>query len=127
MRSRRREHLARAFEFRANLTQKERFQVEASYFKGRGEYEQAVQTLTAATNLFPSDGDARYELALAYRDAGQGPKAVEQLELTLKNAPLTTAAYGDLVSPARAQRRARRERSGDLRCRSQTKRQQPEA
>ena len=92
-----REHLSRAFEFRANLTQKERFQVEASYFKGRGEYEQAVQTLTAATNLFPSDGDARYELALAYRDAGQASKAVEQLELTLKNAPLTTAAYGDLV------------------------------
>ena len=92
-----REHLSRAFEFRANLTQKERFQVEASYFKGRGEYDQAVQTLTAATNLFPSDGDARYELALAYRDAGQASKAVEQLELTLKNAPLTTAAYGDLV------------------------------
>lgn len=92
-----REHLTQAYEFRNSLTQKERFHVEASYFKGRGEYEKAVDTLTAATNLFPTDGEARYELALAYRDAGETSKAIEQLEITLKNAPLTTAAYSDLV------------------------------
>ncbi|MEO6213683.1 MAG: protein kinase [Vicinamibacterales bacterium] len=92
-----REHLLQAYGHRESLTQKERFQVEASYFKGRGEYEKAVETLTAATNLFPSDGEARYELALALRDSGDTRRATEQLELTLKNAPLTTAAYGDLV------------------------------
>jgi len=92
-----REHLARAYQFRANLTQKERFHVEASYFKGAGEYEKAVESLTAATNLFPAHGEARYELALAHRDAGDTRKAVEQLELTLSTAPLTTAAYGELV------------------------------
>ena len=92
-----REHLSRAYEFKANLTQKERFQVEASYFRSRGEYERAVQTLVAATSMFPSDGDARYDLALAYRDSGQLPPAIEQLELTVKSAPLVTDAYGELV------------------------------
>ena len=48
-----REHLAQAYRFRSKLTQKEGFQVEASYFKGQGEYAKAVETLTAATNLFP--------------------------------------------------------------------------
>jgi tetratricopeptide (TPR) repeat protein/predicted Ser/Thr protein kinase len=92
-----REHLSRAYEFKSNLTQKERFQVEASYFRSRGEYERAVQTLVAATSVFPADGDARYDLALAYRDNGQLAPAIEQLELTVKNTPLVTDAYGELV------------------------------
>jgi Tfp pilus assembly protein PilF len=91
------EHLARAYEHRNSLTENERYHVEASYFKGKGEYEKAVATLTAATSLFPADGDLRYELALAYRDSNETARAIEQLDIILKSAPLTTAAYGDLV------------------------------
>jgi serine/threonine protein kinase/tetratricopeptide (TPR) repeat protein len=91
------DHLARAYEFRSGLTEKERYHVEASYFKGNGEYEKAVSTLTAATSLYPADGELRYELALAARDQGDTARAIEHLEIILSRAPLTTAAYSDLV------------------------------
>ena len=92
-----REHLALAFDHRDKLTQKERLHVEASFYKGRGEYEKAVNTLTAAADLFPSDVQSRYELALAYRDAGQSGKAVEQLEALASDPYYTSLAYGLLA------------------------------
>ena len=91
-----REHLARALEFKANLTQKERFQLEA-----------AITGTAARTNkqcrrsrLRPASSHptgCALQLALAYRDSGQWARAIAQLELTVKNAPLVTAAYGELV------------------------------
>jgi tetratricopeptide (TPR) repeat protein len=92
-----REHLARAYELRNKLTERERRQVEASYFRGRGEYERAAETLSALTAMYPSDGEALYELAIAYRDAGEAAKAAKALETTIARAPHITAAYGDLL------------------------------
>jgi eukaryotic-like serine/threonine-protein kinase len=90
-------HLRRAYDLRESLTEKERYNVEASYHKGVGDYEKAINTLTAATSLFPNDGELRYELALAYRDGGHTAGAIEQLDIIVNTAPLTTVAYGDLV------------------------------
>jgi tetratricopeptide (TPR) repeat protein len=91
------EHLRRAYELRNSLTEKERYNVEASYYKGLGDYERAITTLTAATSLFPNDGELRYELALAYRDGGHAARAIEQLETIVNTAPPISAAYADLV------------------------------
>jgi eukaryotic-like serine/threonine-protein kinase len=93
-----REHLAKAYALRQNLTERERLHVEASYHRGRGEYQLAVDSLTAAVNLFPSDGEARYELAVAHRDNGETQKAIDDLEATLQNDPFVTVAYADLVA-----------------------------
>jgi serine/threonine protein kinase/tetratricopeptide (TPR) repeat protein len=95
--SKEREHLGRSYELRAKLSDRERLHVEASYFKGRGEYERAVESLTALTTLYPNDGEAHYELALAYRDAGDVDKAVQELETVVSESPYVTVAYGDLV------------------------------
>jgi eukaryotic-like serine/threonine-protein kinase len=92
-----RQHLARAYELRQNLTERERRHVEASYFRGEGQYERAVEALTALTTLYPDDGEARYDLAVAYRDAGDLPKAVKALEATIARSPHVTAAYGELL------------------------------
>jgi tetratricopeptide (TPR) repeat protein/tRNA A-37 threonylcarbamoyl transferase component Bud32 len=92
-----RDHLARAYELRQNLTERERRHVEASYFRGQGHYERAVETLSALTALYPGDGDAHYELAIAYRDAGDMRKAVKELETTIERSPHVTGAYGELV------------------------------
>jgi serine/threonine protein kinase/tetratricopeptide (TPR) repeat protein len=92
-----REHLARAYELRASLTDRERLHVEASYLKGRGAYDRAVETLTALTTLYPRDGEAHYELAIAYRDAGHNGKAAGELETVIAESPYVTVAYGDLV------------------------------
>jgi eukaryotic-like serine/threonine-protein kinase len=104
-----REHLERAFEHRDKLSQKERLHVEASYLKGRGEYAKAADTLTAAVNLFPADLESRYELAVAYRDAGQRGKTVEQQEVLAADRYFSVLAYGTLAlqfvrdgDPARA-------------------------
>jgi eukaryotic-like serine/threonine-protein kinase len=91
------EHLEKAYELRDRLTRRERLHVEASYFNGRGEYDKAVTSLEGAMNLFPGDADSRYELALAYRDAGASHRAIELLEDALLASPLTTPAYADLV------------------------------
>jgi eukaryotic-like serine/threonine-protein kinase len=91
------EHLDKAYDLRERLTRRERLHVEASYFNGRGEYDKAVTSLEGAVNLFPGDADSRYELALAYRDAGASPRAIQLLEDALLASPLTTPAYSDLV------------------------------
>ena len=92
-----REHLARAYALRNNLTERERYHVEASYLLGQGKYEEAVNTLTVLTALYPGDGDGRYELAIAHRYAGNMNKAIEELEKTLVGSPFMTVSYGDLV------------------------------
>jgi tetratricopeptide (TPR) repeat protein len=92
-----REHLEQAYKLRERLTRREQLHVEASYFNGAGEYEKAVASLTAAISLFPADADSRYELALAYRDAGYSSEAIKLLEDALEASPLTTGAYGEIV------------------------------
>jgi tetratricopeptide (TPR) repeat protein len=92
-----REHLARAYELRDKLTERERLHVEASYLLGQGKYEEAVGRLTTLTTLYPGDGEARYELAIAYRNAGEMNKAIQELEAMLIQSPYVTGAYGDLV------------------------------
>lgn len=91
------EHLTRAYELRASLTDRERLHVEASYLRGHREYEKAVETLTALTNLYPRDAEARYELALAYRDTASMSMAIQELENVVSESPFVTVAYADLV------------------------------
>lgn len=92
-----REHLEHAYTHRGRLTERERLLVEGSYFQGRGEHEKAIASLTAATNLYPTDSEARYELAIAYRYAGETQQAIERLEEILVTDPMFTVAYGVLV------------------------------
>jgi tetratricopeptide (TPR) repeat protein len=92
-----REHLTRAYELRNNLTERERRHVEASYFRGLGQYERAVASLTALTTLYPDDAEGHYDLAIALRDEGDISKAIKELETTIARAPHVTAAYGELV------------------------------
>jgi eukaryotic-like serine/threonine-protein kinase len=92
-----RAHLSRAYQLRASLTERERRHVEASYLQGNGEYEQAAETLSALAALYPGDGEAHYELAVAYRDAGNMRKAIQELETTIAQSPYVTVAYGELV------------------------------
>ncbi len=92
-----REHLNRAYELRASLTDREMRHVEASYHRGVRQYDKAVETLSALTALYPGDGEAHYELALAYRDNQSPSKAIQELETTIAQSPYVTVAYGELA------------------------------
>jgi tetratricopeptide (TPR) repeat protein len=91
------EHLARAYALRENLNERERHFVEASYYRGQGAYDKALERLATLASLYPDDMEAHYALALAYRDAGSSRRAVEELQEVVQLNPFFTDACGNLV------------------------------
>ncbi len=91
------EHLARAYALRQNLNDRERHFVEASYYRGQGAYDKALDSLATLESLYPDDIEAHYALALAYRDAGSLPKAVVELQEVMRLNPFFADACGHLL------------------------------
>ncbi len=91
------EHLARAYALRDNLNDRERHFVEASYYRGQGAYDKALERLATLASLYPDDIEAHYELALGYRDAGSLRRAVEELHEVMRLNPFFMDACGNLV------------------------------
>ena len=91
------EHLTRAYNLRSTVTDREQRLIEGSYFSARGEYERAVESYDLLASLYPDDPDAHYELALAYLDSGNVPKAEEHLRHVLKLDPFSAPGYTYLV------------------------------
>ena len=91
------EHLARAYNLRNTVTDREQRLIEGSYYSVQGEYEKAVESLVLLVNLYPDDPDANYELALAYLYSGNAADAEKHLRQVLKLNPFSTPAYDYLV------------------------------
>ena len=91
------EHLARAYNLRNTVTDREQRLIEASYYSVQGQYEKAVESLVLLVNLYPDDPDAQYELALAYLYSGNAADAEKYLRQVLKLNPFSTPAYDYLV------------------------------
>lgn len=91
------EHLARAYNLRSTVTDREQRLIEASYYSVQGQYEKAVESLALLVNLYPDDPDVQYELALAYLYSGDAADAEKYLRQVLKLNPYSTPAYDYLV------------------------------
>jgi tetratricopeptide (TPR) repeat protein len=91
------EELTRAYQLRSGVTDRERGLIEAAYYSAQEQYEKQAESLVALVGQYPDDGEARYQLALAYDSLGDRARAIEQARLVLKGNPYSSRAYGFLV------------------------------
>ncbi|MCI0615493.1 tetratricopeptide repeat protein, partial [bacterium] len=91
------EHLELAYDLRQTVTDRERYQLEASYFGHLGELEKAIEILKVLVSLYPDDVESRRTLASCYREMGQIPKAVSQLREVLRLHPYDVHASTGLI------------------------------
>jgi len=91
------EHLKRAYDHRARLTDRESALAEASYDQAIGRPNDAVNVLTALVALYPLDPEAHRNLASAYRDSGDLDNAIRELKEVIKIDPDSASTYGNLV------------------------------
>jgi eukaryotic-like serine/threonine-protein kinase len=97
-RARAESELALAYELRDNVTERERYLIEAGYHSIREDYERAGASLKALVALDPDDTHARFELARAYDSAARLDEGIEQLREVVKApAGQTSTIYGFLA------------------------------
>jgi tetratricopeptide (TPR) repeat protein/tRNA A-37 threonylcarbamoyl transferase component Bud32 len=91
------EEAKRAFDLRDGVTDRERLRIEANYFSIQERYEDAVQSLSVLTSLYPDDVEAHLDLASAYYDVARVDKTIAELREVLRLDSLSTAAYSQLA------------------------------
>jgi len=90
-------HLARAYELRETLSDRERYSISGFYFLQQGLYAKGVESLEVLVGLYPDDLGAHQDLALAYYSLGNVSEAVEELRHVVRLDPYATQAYGNLI------------------------------
>ncbi len=91
------EHLEKAFELRSHVSVRERYFIEADYYNGRERYDDAVESLSLLTALYPDDYDAQYELATARSGVGDIERAIQATREVLRIQPQSLRASELLV------------------------------
>jgi serine/threonine protein kinase/tetratricopeptide (TPR) repeat protein len=92
------ENLRKAYELRDRVSEREKYQISASYYTiVTGETESAIQTYDAWERTYPQDMVPRSNLGLVYADLGQWDKAAEQREDALRLDPNNAVAYAALT------------------------------
>jgi tetratricopeptide (TPR) repeat protein len=96
------QNLAKAYELRERVTQRDRFQIEAFYYIGiTGQYDKGIQTLTEAVRTYPSDSIAHMNLSADLMAVGQYEQAVREAQESIRLTP-SGAAYVDLMTSYQA-------------------------
>jgi tetratricopeptide (TPR) repeat protein len=90
-------HLDRAFELRAAVTPRERYVIEAANHGAHERYDDAVESLSLLTALYPDDLDAQYELATARSAVGEIERAIQATREVLRIEPQSSRANELLV------------------------------
>jgi tetratricopeptide (TPR) repeat protein/tRNA A-37 threonylcarbamoyl transferase component Bud32 len=92
-----RQHLEAAYLRRERLTDRERHQIEATYYDNQEDYDKAEQTLRTLVGLYPDDANARYELGLGLASNGKPVEAAKQLGEAVRIDPFLSPAYSRLI------------------------------
>jgi pentatricopeptide repeat protein len=93
------QNFTKAYELRDRVSQRERFYVEARYYRnGTGELERAAQSLREAVQTYPTDYLARHYLGSNYLTLGQYEKAVTEEQEALRVAPNDWRTFSVLIS-----------------------------
>jgi serine/threonine protein kinase/tetratricopeptide (TPR) repeat protein len=92
------ENYTRAFELRNRVTERERFDIEAAYYRNvTGETDKAVRACEEGTKAYPDATPLYAWLGFSYLDAGQPEKAVPIFEQTRRLMPNVAFPYVNLM------------------------------
>jgi eukaryotic-like serine/threonine-protein kinase len=92
------ENIRKAFELRANVSEREKFNIEADYdFNVTGDLENAKRVYAVWKQTYPRDPGARNDLGMLYDWLGQYEKGFVELREALRLSPQNGLYYGNLV------------------------------
>jgi len=95
---RERENLLKAYELREKVSERERFYIEANYYKdGTGEIEKAIPAYELWQQTYPRDYASYVHLGTVYFSTGNLEKALEQTRESLRLEPNSADNYGSLA------------------------------
>jgi eukaryotic-like serine/threonine-protein kinase len=93
------ENYTKAFQLRDRVSQKERYDIEASYYSAvTGEIEKAIQTRESLIQTYPNSAAEHSNLGEYYRALGQYEKAIAQYQESLRLNQNDVIASSNLVS-----------------------------
>ena len=91
------EKLKKAFELRNRVSERERYYIQADYFRqAEGDYQKAVQAYKKLLELYPDDTIGNNNLGMLYITQEQWDKAVERLSINMRNRSESYASYLNL-------------------------------
>lgn len=90
-------YMDRAYALRERVTEREKYFIAAEYFSAHQQFEDARDSLTALTTLYPEDPEFRYELANAYYALEDLSPAIAELRQAIRIHPHGARAQGSLV------------------------------
>jgi len=94
-----REYVRRAYELRTRVTEREKFFIEAAYYRDvTGDLEKARQVYELEAETYPRDYGAPLRLWVIYSQIGQLDKGLVQIRESLRRDPTRAADYGQLVA-----------------------------
>ena len=92
------ENVRKAFELRGNVSERERFAIEANYtFTGTGDLESARRVYAVWTQTYPRDAGARNDSGMLYDWLGQYDNGATALREALRLSPKNGLTYGNLA------------------------------
>jgi eukaryotic-like serine/threonine-protein kinase len=95
---RERENIRKAYELRERVSERERFYIEANYYKdGTGEIEKAIPAYELWQQTYPRDYASYVHLGTLYFSTGNLEKAVEQTRESVRLEPNSADNYGGLA------------------------------
>ena len=89
--------LKRAYDLREQVTERERYRIEAAYYALLEQYEDEAQSLGILVTQYPDDEESHLELASAYRDIGRLDWAILEAREVLRLNPNSAPAFQRLV------------------------------
>lgn len=90
-------HLQIAYDLRQGVSDRERRLIESAYYSAKGHYEKQVESLRILVALYPDDPQVHQDLALAYRNIGDVPRAIEQLKEVLRLDPFSAPGHLHMI------------------------------
>ena len=95
---RERENIRKAYELRERVSERERFYIEANYYKdGTGEIEKAIPAYELWQQTYPRDYASYVHLGALYFSTGNLEKAMEQTRESVRLEPNSADNYGSLA------------------------------
>ena len=94
-----REYARRAYELRTRVSERERFFIEAAYYRDvTGDLEKARQVYELEAETYPRDYGAPLRLWVIYSQIGQLEKGLVQIRESIRRDPTRAGSYGQLVA-----------------------------
>jgi tetratricopeptide (TPR) repeat protein len=90
------ENARKAFELRQKVSERERYQIESTYYETTGELEKAAQVFELWQQTYPRDAEPYGNLGALYAALGNEAKALDETKEDMRLDPDAAATYIDL-------------------------------